>query len=69
MKGIRVEPCIPCEWKTAEITKRFREAVYRIQYENGGNEVKSIKVDGIPIESNILPYEAGGEYDVKVIMG
>ena len=55
LEGLKVDPCLPPSWKTAEITKTFRGTTYNIKYKNGGTRVKSITVDGKAIEGNVLP--------------
>ena len=66
VEGLTVKPCLPSSWKTASIDKRFRNTTYHIRYENGGVRIKSIFVNGKPIEGNLLPL-TGGEVDVLVI--
>ncbi|MBR2650358.1 MAG: hypothetical protein IKD45_01735 [Clostridia bacterium] len=66
MEGLKVDPCLPPSWKTAEITKTFRGTTYHISYENGGTRVKSITVNGKEIEGNILPL-IEGDVTVKVV--
>ena len=66
LEGLKVDPCLPTSWKSAEITKTFRGTTYNIKYENGGTKVKTIIVDGKPIEGNILPL-TGKVTEVTVI--
>lgn len=66
MDGLRIDPCLPPEWKTCSIDKVFRGCKYHIEYENGGTHIKQILVNGSPISGNILPV-LKGKADVKVI--
>ena len=66
MEGLRVDPCLPPSWKTCAVTKEFRGCVYCITYRNGGANVKSILVNGRPLEGNVLPL-LSGEVTVEVI--
>ncbi|MBR7151605.1 MAG: hypothetical protein IKD02_04630 [Clostridia bacterium] len=68
MEGLRIDPCLPPSWKTCSVTKEFRGCVYRIHYRNGGANVKSILVNGKPLEGSILPL-LSGEVEVEVVTG
>jgi cellobiose phosphorylase len=70
--GLRIDPCIPKEWKKYTVTRQFRNATYEINILNpmGKNKgVKSIEVDGKLIEGNILPLIKSGTQKVTVIIG
>jgi cellobiose phosphorylase len=73
LDGLRIDPCIPKEWKEYTITRRFRGAVYRIHVSNpDGVEhgVKSVCVDGRSISGNLLPVaESGRTCRAEVVMG
>lgn len=66
MKGLRVAPCLPPSWKRCAITKKFRSAVYHIQYENNGTEISEIWVNGEKISGNLLPFEEKTVFEVTV---
>ena len=66
MEGLSIKPCLPPSWKTAKIDKKFRNTTYHITYQNNGTKIKSITVNGTPINGNILPL-CGGEAEVLVI--
>jgi cellobiose phosphorylase len=56
--GLKVEPCIPKEWKEYEVTRKFRGATYQIKVINpkGVNTgVSKVTIDGKDQESNTLP--------------
>ncbi|MDE7340687.1 MAG: glycosyl transferase [Lachnospiraceae bacterium] len=71
--GLSVNPCVPAGFGDFEITRKFREGTYHIKVVNPDNVekgVKSVTVDGKPIEGCVIPYAAGKEtYDVVVTMG
>ena len=69
--GLRVDPCIPAEWKEFSVVRKWRGSTYYIHVTNpDGVEkgVRSITVDGEMVE--ILPIlPAGSECRAEVIMG
>jgi cellobiose phosphorylase len=71
--GLKVNPCIPAEWSGFTVKRKFRGATYIIRIANPSHVqkgVKSVTVDGNPIEGNILPvFNDGKEHEVHVIMG
>ncbi len=71
--GLLVDPCIPSVWEKYTVTRVFRGAIYEIHVSNPGNVqkgVRSITVDGKPIEGNILPVLKEGEkHRIEVVMG
>lgn len=60
-QGLRLCPCLPKAWDTAECTRAFRGARYHIVYRRG---VCGVTVDGAPLKGDILPCEAGRSYEV-----
>jgi len=70
--GLRIDPCIPKEWKEYTVTRQFRNATYEINILNpmGKNKgVKSIVIEGETIEGNIIPLIKSGTQKVTVIIG
>ncbi len=71
--GLSINPCIPKGFGDFTLTRKFREGTYTIKVENPGNVekgIKSITVDGNPIDGCVIPYEKGKtNYDVVVTMG
>ena len=71
--GLLVDPAIPEHWDGYSVTRQFRGAVYKITVRNllhvsGG--VKSMTVDGIRIEGNLIPAFADGEeHQVVILLG
>ena len=73
LDGLRIDPCIPPEWKTIQLTRRFRGAEYRIVIENpDGAEhgVRALYVNGTRQDGNLIaPAEPGSIVSVRVVMG
>ena len=72
-RGLSVDPCIPKDFGDYEIDRHFRDVTYHIHVTNPDHVEKGVKtllVDGTPVEGNIIPYSAEKpEYDIQVIMG
>ena len=69
--GLEINPCICPEWKEYQVKRKFRGAEYLITVLNPNGVckgVKSIEVDGQPIEGCIVKHSAG-THTVKVVMG
>ena len=73
LDGLRIDPCIPPEWKHITLTRRFRGAQYSITIENpNGSEhgVQALYVDGAQQDGNlIVPAAPGSSVSVRVVMG
>ncbi|MBK8945893.1 MAG: N,N'-diacetylchitobiose phosphorylase [Ignavibacteriae bacterium] len=70
-KGLKVDPCIPSDWKEFEVIREWRGAVYNIKVENpNGSEkgVKTIKVNGKIIDGIIPIFSKGENVIVEVVM-
>ena len=71
--GLKIDPCIPAEWKGFTITRKFRGSEYEIKVENPKNiskGVSEILVDGKMIDGNILPiFKDTKKHLVKVLLG
>ena len=71
-EGLRIDPCIPSDWKKFEVQRKWRGALYKIKVRNPeGVEkgVKSIILNGNIIEGCIPIQKAGSENEVEVVMG
>ncbi len=73
LEGLRIDPVIPAAWSGFRVKRHFRGAVYEIEVKNpAGVErgVKEIRVDGQPIEGQVIaPHGDGRVHHVEVIMG
>ncbi len=71
--GLMIDPCIPEDWKDLKITRIFRGKKYNITIQNPNGKcrgVKSIKINGKIIETNLIPLNlAGDEHQVEVVLG
>jgi len=72
-KGLSINPCVPSGFGDFTITRQFREGTYDITVKNPDNiqkGIRSIIVDGKPIDGHVIPYEKGKQhYQVEVMMG
>ena len=57
--GLRVDPCLPQSMADLTITRRCRGADYRITVNRAGRP--GVRVDGVAIQDNVVPYAAPGE--------
>jgi cellobiose phosphorylase len=67
-RGLRIDPCIPSEWKEYRVKRVFRNSTYSIHISNPLHKSKgavALEVDGIKIEGNMVPAFANGK-DHKV---
>ena len=72
-QGLSINPCIPEGFGDFTITRKFRKGTYNITVRNPSNVekgVKSMTVDGKPVDGCVIPYVKGQtEYNVEVVMG
>lgn len=68
--GLRLDPCLPPEWKRCTITRQFRGAEYHVEFDQsrGYQQIAEIVVDGRPQASPLLPYAVGKRFEVRVAM-
>ncbi|HEX9090221.1 MAG TPA: glycosyl hydrolase family 65 protein, partial [Anaerolineales bacterium] len=70
--GLTIDPCIPAGWKGFSVTRRWREATYRIDVTNPQGVqkgVKSIHMNGNLIKQPISPQPPGSINQIIVEMG
>lgn len=72
-QGLEIDPCIPKDWKTFEVTRIFRGATYHIEVKNPNGVckgVKSIRIDGRPTNhGNVIPMQPAGKYKIEIELG
>jgi cellobiose phosphorylase len=72
-RGLLLDPCMPPEWDSYKVTRRFRRATYEIEVENPehlSHGISEIWVDGERHNSDLLPiFPAGTTHQVKAIIG
>ena len=73
LEGLRIDPCIPADWREFRLHRRFRGAEYDIHVVNPHGVQKgvaAVTVDGAPIVGNVLPIlPKGSRAVVEVTMG
>jgi len=71
--GLRLDPCIPHDWKGFKATRRFRGHMIEIEVKNPDGVcrgVKSLTLNGKLLDGNLLPADRLGEKSlVEVVMG
>jgi len=70
--GLEISPSIPAAWDGFKASRLFRGAVYNITVNNPDHVcagVKSMTVDGKPVDGNVIPVMDGGEHEVVVTLG
>jgi len=71
--GLLIDPCIPASFKSFSVTRHFRGADYHITVDNSAGVekgVKSITVDGKPLNGATLPFFGDGKvHKVNVVLG
>jgi len=71
--GLKADPCIPKEWDGFTVKRLYRGDIYNITIKNPSHVykgVKSLTVDGVKIEGNIIPRKGDKKsHDVEIIMG
>ncbi len=72
-QGLKIDPCIPADWKELKVARRFRNKNFNIKIENDTNKQKGIKkliVNGEEIKDNLIPFEKMNENnEVIAVMG
>ena len=70
--GLKIDPSIPHEWDGMKATRQFRGATYDITVKNPNHVckgVKSMTVDGMAVDGNVIPVMDGGRHTVEVVLG
>lgn len=69
MQGLRVDPCLPLSWKKCGVKREFRGAMYEVEFALEHDRALTIEVDGQPLDGDLLPWEKGRAFQVKVAGG
>ena len=73
LEGLRMDPCVPADWKEFRLHRRFRGAEYNILVKNPKGVQKGVTamtLDGQSISGNVLPIlPVGHTAQVEVWMG
>jgi len=71
--GLIIEPCIPSDWKTFKVNRRFRNKNFHFNFENKSSVQKGVKkivFNGTAIKGNLIPLELMKDNnEVTVMMG
>lgn len=72
-EGLIIDPCIPSDWDSFEVKRKWRGAIYKITVNNPNHVQKGVKeviLNGKTLISNIIPIqEKDSVNEVKVLMG
>lgn len=70
--GLKIDPCLPRDWRQIEIARKFRGADYHIRIQNPfrlNKGVDRILVDGVRITGNVITPFNSGVHFVEVVLG
>lgn len=70
--GLKIDPCLPRDWRQVEVTRKFRGAEYHIRIQNPfrlNKGVDRILVDGVRITGNVIQPFNSGVHFVEVVLG
>jgi cellobiose phosphorylase len=71
--GLRIDPCIPTDWKAYRVVRKFRGATFEISIRNPegvSKGVRSLSIDGTLLDGNTIITAAPGKIcRVDVVMG
>ena len=70
--GLKIDPCLPRDWRQVEATRLFRGAQYHIRILNSFRQNKGVDrilVDGVRITGTVIPPYATGVHFVEVVIG
>lgn len=70
--GLIVDPCIPAEWNGFQVARQWRGAAFNISVRNPEHVqkgVRTVTLNGRPVQSPIPPQAPGSVNDVLVTMG
>ncbi|KUO60640.1 glycosyl transferase family 36 [bacterium BRH_c32] len=71
-KGLEIDPCIPKDWNSFSVKRKFRGTLYAITVDNSnhsGQGVRKVIIDGDEVKSKILNVSGKELVQVKVILG
>lgn len=70
--GLRIDPCIPAEWRELHVTRRFRDAIYNIHIMNPNNLSGGVyhhTINGQRMKGNRITCRKKGAHNVKIVLG
>jgi cellobiose phosphorylase len=69
--GLKIDPCLPRDWRKVELTRTFRGAEYHIRILNSFRQNKGVDrilVDGLRITGTVIPSHGTGVHFVEVVL-
>ena len=70
-RGLKIDPCIPSDWKEVKISRKFRKKDFAIIIRNTEGRqkgVKKITVNGEEIKGNVIPFERMKEKNEVIVV-
>ncbi|HLT90869.1 MAG TPA: glycosyl hydrolase family 65 protein [Woeseiaceae bacterium] len=71
--GLRIDPCIPADWREYRVTRKFRGATFEIRVRNPEGVHKGLRlltVDGASVAGNLVPPgKPGAVHRVEALLG
>lgn len=64
LRGLLMAPAIPSNWEGFSAARRYRGVLYKIRV--GRGETPGMRVDGQPVEGNLIPLPPAGQDSVSV---
>ncbi|MFQ3231132.1 GH36-type glycosyl hydrolase domain-containing protein [Reinekea sp.] len=71
INGLIVDPCIPKDWPSFSVTRKFRGATYEIHVKNPNKRNKGVTVlslNGERIEGTLIPIQPSGTHTITVTL-
>ena len=71
-EGLEISPCIPKDWDSYKVSRKFRGATYEINITNEGvnRGIKELKLNGDLLDGNLIPIQEKGTVNtVEVVLG
>lgn len=62
--GIRIIPCVPNEWTSYSVKRKYRNTLYNVEFSRTGKF--SLTVDGKEVQGNLIPIASKENCNVKV---
>ncbi|MFW5871332.1 MAG: GH36-type glycosyl hydrolase domain-containing protein [Verrucomicrobiota bacterium] len=69
--GLRIDPCLPPDWKSCVFHRRFRGTNYAIRFEQARprGKVTGIRINDVRLNGNLIPVSGESDVDVWVSLG
>ena len=70
--GLVIDPCVPADWRSFHVRRRWRGAAYDIRVENPRGVEKGVvcvTCNGVPCDGVVPVCPAGSQNEIEVLMG